>query len=195
MSNPMKSPLSRRRFLKLAGTGSALAAVSAACAPAAAPAPTAVPAKPAAPAATSAPAVIAKPFAGKELTVFAGNHHDTNVRDLWIPLFQEKTGAKVTYTYALTSKASQAAKTTPAGFQLPAADVEFQRIQTVETRGNQARATYEVRLARPTGLFPAFQLIHPGAKIGQTKVRHAEFDKQGGKWGLLKTDEKLETKE
>ena len=98
MSNPMKSSLSRRRFLKLAGTGSALAAVSAACAPAAAPAPTAVPAKPAAPAATSAPAVIAKPFAGKELTVFAGNHHDTNVRDLWIPLFQEKTGAKVTYT-------------------------------------------------------------------------------------------------
>lgn len=86
------SNLSRRKFLKLAGTGTALAAVGAACAPAATP--TAAPK----PAGTSAPAVIAKPFAGKELTVFAGNHHDTNVRDLWIPLFQEKTGAKVTYT-------------------------------------------------------------------------------------------------
>ncbi|MBX7213168.1 MAG: extracellular solute-binding protein [Thermoflexales bacterium] len=85
--------LSRRKFLRLAGSGATLAAVSAACTPAATVAPTA-----AKPAATSAPAVIAKPFAGKELTVFAGNHHDTNVRDLWIPLFQEKTGAKVTYT-------------------------------------------------------------------------------------------------
>lgn len=121
--------------------------------------------------------------------------HAVLQKDGGVAIQAREEGAKVTYTYALTSKASQAAKTTPAGFQLPAADVEFQRIQTVETRGNQARATYEVRLARPTGLFPAFQLIHPGAKIGQTKVRHAEFDKQGGKWGLLKTDEKLETKE
>jgi hypothetical protein len=129
--------------------------------------------------------------------------HAVLQKDGGVAIQAKEEGAKVTYTYALTSKASQAAKTTPAGFQLPAADVEFQRIQTVDVRlgeitvirGNQARATYEVRLARPTGLFPAFQLIHPGAKIGQTKVRHAEFDKQGGKWGLLKTDEKLETKE
>ena len=107
----------------------------------------------------------------------------------------KEDGNKVTCTYALSAKAPKTAKATPSGFQLVAADVEFQRIVTVETRGNQARATYEVRLARPTLLFPVFQIIHAGAKIGQTKLRHAEFDKQGGKWGLLKTDEKLETKE
>lgn len=95
-----KRLVSRRKFLKIAGAGAAVSAATVACGAPAAPtaAPTAAPAKPAAPAATTAPAVIAKPFAGKELTVFAGNHHDTNVRDLWIPLFQEKTGAKVTYT-------------------------------------------------------------------------------------------------
>jgi multiple sugar transport system substrate-binding protein len=86
--------ISRRQFLKIAGTSLAAAAVSAACTPAAQPAAP----QPPVGASTVAPAVIAKPFAGKELTVFAGNHHDTNVRDLWIPLFQEKTSAKVTYT-------------------------------------------------------------------------------------------------
>ncbi len=95
-SNFNKKTISRRKFLKIAGTGAAVSAVSAACAPAPTPTPAPAAAKPAAPAA--APAVVAKPFAGKELTVFAGNHHDTNVRDLWVPLFQEKTGAKVTYT-------------------------------------------------------------------------------------------------
>ena len=85
-SNFNKKTISRRKFLKIAGTGAAISTISAACAPA--PTPTPAPAaQPAAPAA--APAVVAKPFAGKELTVFAGNHHDTNVRDLWAPLFQE----------------------------------------------------------------------------------------------------------
>ena len=75
-----------------------------------------------------------------------------------------------------------------------AAEVAFVRMTNVETRGNQAHATYEVRMTKPTSLFPVFQLTHPGAQTGQTKLRHAEFDKQGGKWGLLKTDEKLERK-
>jgi hypothetical protein len=97
-------------------------------------------------------------------------------------------GTKATFTYALAPGAA-GAKPTASGFELPAAEVEFVRMVRVETRGNQARATYEVRLARPTALFPAFQARHPGAQIGQTKQRHAEFDKQGGRWGLLKTDE------
>src|SRR5216117_2716527 len=94
MSDQAMKPISRRTFLKLAGSSAALAALVAACGPSATTAPTTAPA--AAP--TSAPAVITKPFAGKELTVFAGNHHDLFVRDQWIPLFQDKTGAKVTYT-------------------------------------------------------------------------------------------------
>lgn len=83
-----KKSLTRRKFLQIAGAGAAVTALSAACAPVPAPAPSG----------ESAPAVISKPFAGKELTVFAGNHHDAQVRDLWIPLFEEQTGAKVTYT-------------------------------------------------------------------------------------------------
>jgi multiple sugar transport system substrate-binding protein len=93
MSVNPNAPLSRRTFLKLAGSSVALAAIVAACGPSATTAPTTAPAAP-----TNAPAVITKPFAGKEFTVFAGNHHDLYVRDQWIPLFQEKTGAKVTYT-------------------------------------------------------------------------------------------------
>ena len=92
--------ISRRTFLKLAGASAALAAVAAAaaCAPAATPAaPAAATAAPAA-AATKAPAVIAKPFAGRELNIFTGNHHDLYVRDLFVPSFQDKTGVKVNYT-------------------------------------------------------------------------------------------------
>lgn len=47
---------------------------------------------------TSAPVVLTKPFAGKTLNMMSANHHDENIRDLWIPLFEEKTGAKVAYT-------------------------------------------------------------------------------------------------
>ncbi|MBI5880439.1 MAG: extracellular solute-binding protein [Chloroflexi bacterium] len=95
MLDPKTPRLSRRTFLKLAGSSTLVAAIAAACGPSSTPAPAATTAPAAA---TKAPAVVAKPFAGKELFIFAGNHHDTNVRDLWVPLFQDKTGAKVTYT-------------------------------------------------------------------------------------------------
>lgn len=47
---------------------------------------------------SAAASTAAKPFAGKELNILGPNHHTTNVRDLWVPLFQEKTGAKVNWT-------------------------------------------------------------------------------------------------
>src|SRR5437016_1521479 len=94
MSDQAMKPISRRTFLKLAGSSAALAALVAACGPSATTAPTTAPA--AAP--TTAPAVITKPFAGKTLNIFTGNHHDTNVRDIWLPIFTDKTGAKVNYT-------------------------------------------------------------------------------------------------
>ena len=68
------------------------AAASASAAPASAAASGAATARP------SAAASVAKPFAGKELNLLSPTHHTTNVKDLWIPLFQEKTGAKVNYT-------------------------------------------------------------------------------------------------
>jgi multiple sugar transport system substrate-binding protein len=94
MSEQAMKPISRRTFLKLAGSSAALAAVVAACGPSATTAPTTAPAS----APTTAPAVITKPFAGKTLNIFTGNHHDTNVRDIWLPIFTDKTGAKVNYT-------------------------------------------------------------------------------------------------
>lgn len=104
MSDHQTPQISRRTFLRLAGASAALAAIAAAaaCAPAAAPAATTAPAAAAtsapAAAATSAPAVIAKPFAGRELNIFTGNHHDLYVRDTYVPMFQDKTGVKVNYT-------------------------------------------------------------------------------------------------
>ena len=101
-----QSRISRRKFLKVAGASAAMAAL-AACAPStptatqpAAPAaqPTTAAAKPAEVKATSAPAVVTKPFAGKELNIFTGNHHDAYVKETYVPMFQEKTGAKVNYT-------------------------------------------------------------------------------------------------
>lgn len=99
MSEQPPARLSRRRFLKFAGATFALTALQS-CAPAA-PATTTQPAAPptTAPAAkAAAPAVVAKPFAGKELNILAPNHHTTNIKDLWVPLFEEKTGAKVNWT-------------------------------------------------------------------------------------------------
>ncbi|MFN8012741.1 MAG: hypothetical protein U0P81_15335 [Holophagaceae bacterium] len=107
----------------------------------------------------------------------------------------KEEGAKVTYSYSLSPKAAKGSKPTADGFHVPAAYVEFVKVLGVETRGSQARATYQVKLTRPTPLFPIFQKKHPGAQIGQTKVRTAKFDKQDGKWGLLETDEKLDIKE
>ncbi|MCB0123416.1 MAG: extracellular solute-binding protein, partial [Caldilineaceae bacterium] len=80
--------LSRRTFLTFAGmtiAGSALAACAVA------------PAAPAAPAGgeTAAPAEGALPFADRTLTIFSAQHHHADVKELWVPIFEEKTGAKV----------------------------------------------------------------------------------------------------
>ncbi|MBX3015670.1 MAG: extracellular solute-binding protein [Caldilineaceae bacterium] len=47
--------------------------------------------------AAATPAASALPFADKELTIFAAQHQTENVKGLWVPLFEEKTGAKVNW--------------------------------------------------------------------------------------------------
>ncbi len=86
--------LSRRRFLRLAGMGSLGAIALAACgqAPPAA-APTAAPAAGDA----TAPAVVSQPFAGQALTLFSAQHHASYVKDVYVPLFTERTGATVNW--------------------------------------------------------------------------------------------------
>jgi len=103
--NPKNNPMNRREFLK-AGVIGAAGLVAASCAPPPAPqqvvvtqlVPGEVVEKIVEVQITSAPVVLTKPFAGKTLNLMSANHHDANVRDLWIPLFEEKTGAKVAYT-------------------------------------------------------------------------------------------------
>lgn len=87
--------LSRRQFLTLSAGSLAVNALIAACG--GAPAAPAATSAPAAPAATSAPAAVGKPFAGKELTLFSAQHHAAYVKDTYVPMFEESSGAKVNW--------------------------------------------------------------------------------------------------
>jgi multiple sugar transport system substrate-binding protein len=99
--------MSRRDLLKVTGVGVA-AAILNSCGGATGTTPTKAPSAastlpPATTATTgstasTAPAAVSKQFAGKELNILGPNHHTTNVKDLWVPLFQDKTGAKVNWT-------------------------------------------------------------------------------------------------
>lgn len=88
VDNPVLQGLSRRQFLILAGMTVAGGALSA-CVAAPAAAPTGSTAE------TTATGSL--PFADKELNIFAAQHQTENVKGLWVPLFEEKTGAKVNW--------------------------------------------------------------------------------------------------
>ncbi len=121
--------------------------------------------------------------------------HAALQKEGYVDIQTREEGSKVTYTFSLTAKAPASTKTTEKNFQIPAAEVQFVRIVRVESGPKTGRAAYEVKLAKPSPLFPLFQMLHPGAQLGQTKVRVADFDKQDGRWGLLKTDESFAPKE
>ena len=82
------SRISRRRFLALTGMTAAMGALAACTAPVA---PAAAPSTGTA----SAPVEGSLPFADRTFSIFAANHHTDNVKALWVPLFEEKTGATV----------------------------------------------------------------------------------------------------
>lgn len=80
--------ISRRQFLVFAGLTVAGGALSA-CVAAPAAAPTG--------STTETTAAGSLPFADKELNIFAAQHQTENVKGLWVPIFEEKTGAKVNW--------------------------------------------------------------------------------------------------
>ncbi len=82
-------------------------------------------------------------------------------------------------------------RTGPKGFELPAAEADFDRALRIEYRGGEARVTYQIRLVRPTRHFGLFQVLHPGVRAGETKERHAAYRKDGRSWILQGTDETL----
>lgn len=97
MSNRQPSErISRRRFLRMAGAGALGAVALAACGQAQPAAPPA-PAPTAASGGATAPAAVSQPFAGQELTLFSAQHHAAYVKETYVPLFTEKTGAKVNW--------------------------------------------------------------------------------------------------
>ncbi len=86
MSNrPLAHGISRRKFLTLAGMTLAGGALSACVAPAA---PTG---------GTADTAAGGLPFADKVLNILGAQHHTENIQKLWVPIFQEKTGATVNW--------------------------------------------------------------------------------------------------
>jgi hypothetical protein len=131
---------------------------------------------------------------GSERFVMLQKIHAALQKEGYVEIQSKEEGSRVTYTCSLTPKAPASTKTTDKNFQIPAAEVQFVRIVRVESGPKTGRAAYEVTLAKPLPLFPLFQMLHPGAQIGQTKVRVADFHKQDGRWELLKTDESFAPK-
>ncbi len=107
----------------------------------------------------------------------------------WFETTVTAEGNRETFSFRLKGDAPKAIKAAQKGFEMPAAEAIFVRAVRLEPAGNQARVTYEVRLDKPTAQFGIFQGMHPNAKVGQTKQRHATFERRKGRWELAGTDE------
>lgn len=102
---------------------------------------------------------------------------------------------RVQITLSPTPSAPKEIRPVPAGFMAPVAKAVFAKSLSGQTRGDEARVRYQIRLDQPTALFPLFELKHPGTHIGATHDRHASFRKSGGQWALTSTDEKYQKAE
>jgi hypothetical protein len=107
----------------------------------------------------------------------------------WFDSTLQTDGGRETFTFRLKPDAPKSIKAAPKGFSMPAAEAVFVRAVRLEPTREGARVTYEIRLDKPTAQFPIFQAVHPDAKLGQTKPRHATFERRRGSWELTGTDE------
>lgn len=107
----------------------------------------------------------------------------------WFDSQVQAEGGRETFTFRLKPDAPKTIKAAPKGFTAPAAEAVFVRAVRMEPTREGARVTYEIRLEKPTAQFPIFQALHPEARIGQTKQRHATFERRRGAWELTGTDE------
>jgi len=97
-----------------------------------------------------------------------------------------KTGNAV---YIFTPKPGAPVQASGTGWLVPAAQAVFVQGTHHTEQGNTAKVTYQIKLANPTPQFALFELLHPTARIGDAKPRHAVFEKQDGAWVLTGTDE------
>ena len=107
----------------------------------------------------------------------------------WFEVTTKTEGAKETFTFRLKPNAPKAIKAAPKGFSMPAAEAVFVRAIKLEPTREGSRVVYEIRLEKPTAQFPLFQSLFPDAKLGQTKVRYATFERRKGAWELTGTNE------
>ncbi|MBS1766330.1 MAG: hypothetical protein JST05_02865 [Acidobacteria bacterium] len=106
----------------------------------------------------------------------------------WFDILKEdgKEGRSI---YTFTPKSGAPVQPSGNGWLVPAAQAVFVQGTHHSEQGGTAKVTYQIKLANPTAQFPLFTLLHPTVRIGDTKLRHAVFEKQGGAWALTGTDE------
>ena len=107
----------------------------------------------------------------------------------WFESSIKAEGAQETFTFRLKPDAPKTIKAAPQGFSMPAAEAVFVRAAKMEPTREGARVMYEIRLEKPTAQFPLFQALHVEVRVGQTKLRHATFERRKGSWELTGTDE------
>jgi hypothetical protein len=107
----------------------------------------------------------------------------------WFESSVKTEGNQETFSFRLKPDAPKVIKAAPQGFSMPAAEAVFVRAIKMEPTREGARWIYEIRLEKPTAQFPLFQAFHQEVKIGQTKPRHATFERRKGSWELTGTDE------
>jgi hypothetical protein len=107
----------------------------------------------------------------------------------WFESAIRTEGTQEAFTFHLKPDAPKAIKAAPQGFSMPAAVAVFVRAVKMETTREGARVAYEIRLEKPMAQFPLFQALHQEVKVGQTKQRHATFERRKGSWELTSTDE------
>ena len=107
----------------------------------------------------------------------------------WFECSVKSDGGHEVFTFHLKPDAPKAIKAAPQGFSMPAAVAVFVRAVQMEPTREGARVVYEIRLEKPTAQFPLFEALHQEVRVGQTKVRHATFERRKGTWELTATDE------
>lgn len=115
----------------------------------------------------------------------------------WFESKAEEKDGKVRYRYRSTPKAPSAVKAGLENFEAPAATVEFvgaTRLEPMDSKGNSVKVTFLVKMTKPSPVWPVYELTHEGVKVGQPVERRARFERSGGKWGLMETDEKARIK-
>ncbi len=107
----------------------------------------------------------------------------------WFESSVKTEGWQETFIFRLKPDAPKTIKAAPQGFSMPAAEAVFVRALRMEPTREGARVIYEIRLEKPTAQFPLFEALHQEVRVGQTKPRHATFERKNGAWALTATDE------